>query len=91
MKSFVDGSEVDPFMMDEEEVPDDLDNTGGGLEGMSSDDSGSFVLSESQAKLPQLSRVIAPCLRFLASVVKSPLNAGIRCSSSDCGSCLCHF
>ena len=74
MKSFVDGSEVDPFMMDEEEVPDDPDNPDGGLEGTSLDDSRSFVPSESQEKTHQLSRVVESHLRLFASNGNHPFN-----------------
>ena len=62
------------FMIDEEEVPDDPHHLGSGLEGMSSEDFGSFVLSESQAKLSQLSSAIVLCLRFIVFDRKSHFN-----------------
>ena len=53
-------------------LSDDLDNPGGGLEGMSTDDSRSFVLSGSRTKKCQLSSVIVSCLRSFSSEGKFP-------------------
>ena len=45
MQSHVDGHEVEPLMMDEENVPDDAHDSDSRLEFMSSEDYRSVVLS----------------------------------------------
>ena len=58
------------------ELPDDLDNQGDGLEGMSPDASRSFVLYGSPLKSCKLLGAIVSYLRSFGSDRKSPLKSG---------------
>ena len=69
-----------------EELPNDLDNSGDRLEGMSPEDCRSIFLYGSALKWSQLLGVIVLHLRSLGSDEKSPFKTG-----KWCGSCLCHF